>query len=132
MAEAHKKDNWVDLEIKLPEKYLQWLKDNVPTDDIKETPKPHITLLYGFDPLRFDEVKAIVDAENIQASDYMFGDVRLGDVSPVYLVGIKSEKLDALFWKLYKQFPNQHTLIAGKFDPHVTLCWLKDWPAKKQ
>ena len=62
----------------------------------------------------------------ITGDDFEFGLPKKGDVSPVILVSVKSKKLQECFWKLYKTFPNQHTLINGEYDPHVTLCWLKD------
>jgi len=116
--------NWIELEVTLPDDLDNWVDTHVKPEDVKERPKPHITLLYGFDPARFAEVEAKVKTWNITAADYTFGKPRLGYGSPVILVPIVSDKLQACFWDLHCTFPNEHTLVDGKFSPHVTLCWL--------
>jgi len=121
-----KSPNWYEIPITLPEEYQDWVSSHVPVDDLKDIPSPHITILYGFDPKHYDAIDKIVKAAKITPEDYTFGPPKRGDVSPVWLLPIRSDKIDALFWKLHKKFDNQHTLINGRFEPHVTLCWLKD------
>ena len=120
----HNGECWYEIPIQLPLEYTDWLRENVPAEQIKEQPLPHITLLYGFDCRLYLEVDALVKAYNITPSDYCFGTVKRGSTSPVYLVPVHSMKLQQLFSELSSRFPNKHTLINGKFDPHVTLCWL--------
>jgi hypothetical protein len=117
--------NWYEISVQLPEHLASWVKTNVPEDQIKETPSPHITLLYGFDPKYYDEIDKLVKEAKIVPEDYTFGEPKKGDVSPVWLMPVVSPKLSSLFWYLYCKYDNEHTLINGKFEPHVTLCWLK-------
>lgn len=117
--------NWYEISVKLPDHLTSWVKNNVPEDKIKEVPLPHITLLYGFDPKYYEEIDRTVKEANITSDDYTFGEPKKGDVSPVWLAPIISPRLTSLFWYLYCKYDNEHTLINGKFEPHVTLCWLK-------
>lgn len=117
--------NWFELKVKIPQKYETWIKTNNLSDQVLEVPKPHITVLYGFDPSRFSEVKKIVDDFSFVPEDFTFGEVKKGDVANVYLVKIFSPKLQECFWHLYRKFPNEHTLINGFYDPHVTLAIMK-------
>lgn len=116
--------NWYEIPVELPMEYISWVATNIPARYIKEIPSPHITILYGFDPKYYDEIDKIVKSFEITPKDYTFGEPKRGDVSPVWILPVKSEKITSLFWYLHKKFDNQHTLINGKFDPHVTLCSL--------
>lgn len=121
---SHSNECWYEIPIVLPDKYKNWVHDNVEKSSIREIPEPHITLLYGFECKHYDAIDAIVKASQIVPEDYTFGEVKPGDVSPVYLISVHSDKLQKLFWDLHARFDNKHTLINGKFEPHVTLCWL--------
>lgn len=123
--------NWYEIPIIIPDEFRDWVSNNIPSDQVSSIPESHITLLYGFDPKFYNEIDQTVKMYNITSKDYTFGDPRKGDISPVWLLPIKSPKLEELFWILYSKFPNQHTLINGKYDPHVTLCWIKS-PTKNQ
>jgi hypothetical protein len=118
--------NWICIPITLPYFYKHWVEHKVDPDRVKSVPKPHITLLYGFDPAHFWQVKKVVDAYEGLGKNLEFGKVRDGDRDSVKIVGVTSPALQECFWKLHAQFPNQHFLVDGKFDPHVTLCWLKE------
>lgn len=116
--------NWYEISIDIPDEFRDWVKTNISSDQISSIPEPHITLLYGFDPKFYNEIDQIVKSYNITPNDYTFGTPKRGDVSPVWLLPISSPKLEELFWILYYKFPNKHTLINGKYEPHLTLCWL--------
>jgi hypothetical protein len=105
------------------------LKNNMSMDDVLSTPKPHITVLYGFRCSEWKEIDALVNSWKINEDDYTFGDARFGDVSPVIMLPVMSARLTALFGLLSGKYPdNKHTLINGNFSPHVTLAWLKRMP----
>lgn len=126
--DKHKEEGecWYELPVVLPQKYTDWLAKNVPEHLIKEKPKPHITVLYGFDCKHYATIAEIVEGFKITPQDYEFGEIQKGQFAPIYLVHLKSSKLQTLFAQLYMRFPNHHTLIKGKYEPHVTLCWLKE------
>lgn len=117
--------NWYEIPVVIPEKYKNWVAENVPAEDVKEIPSPHITILYGFDPKHYADIDAIVKDHKITEKDYSFDPPKKGSLSPVWLLPLKSDKLQTLFHILYAVFPNEHTLFDGKYEPHVTLCWLK-------
>ena len=117
--------NWYEIPVVIPDEYKNWVKEHIPSDQVAEIPNPHITLLYGFDPKHYERIDKIVKCFEITEKDYTFKEPKKGDYSPVWLLLLESKKLTALFWALYETFPNEHTLIHGKFEPHVTLCWLK-------
>jgi hypothetical protein len=120
--------NWLEIPISLPHRYSKLVEEMDPKL-IKEIPEPHLTILYGFDPSLYDDVKFDFDSFEISEKDFQFGRVKCGDVSPVYLLEVISPRLQECFWFLYNKYDNEHTLIDGKFfDPHVTLCWFHSSP----
>ena len=80
----------------------------------------------NFECTCYEQVEAVVNRYAITPDDYTFGPIKKGTVSPVFLVPVISSKLQQLFKTLFDTFPNKHTLIQGKFESHVTLCWLKE------
>lgn len=118
--------NWVDIPAELPPRFQKWVEQHVNPDDIKCVPAPHVTLLFGFDPARIDEVKADVARAGDVTDDWVFGEPRPGDSARnAWLLPFRSKKLEELFWDLYMKYPNEHYLHEGKFDPHITLCYTK-------
>jgi 2'-5' RNA ligase len=118
--------NWTELQLpQLKDEITKWMA-RIPADLVDEvTEDPHITVLYGCnsDPSVYNHLKL----KDIQWETSSV--VRPGDVSDVLLVGIKSQELNDLFMKMYKDdninTAHQHRLINGKYDPHLTLAWLK-------
>lgn len=121
----HQNECWYEIPIQLPDRLRDWAHINVKTPEVQEYPKPHITILYGFECQHYPAVEKIVKSYNITSDDYTFGEPERGKIGPVYLARVKSDKLQKLFWELHKEFPNKHTLIDGQYDPHVTLVWVK-------
>ena len=118
--------DWFEIEVDIPEQYRNWHKQ-FHSEDVLEVPSPHITLLYGFDPRLYDQVKADVMSFRLQPEDWSFPYVpRPGNKAKnAWLLPIHSPRLEELFWQLYKKYPNQHYLHDGKFIPHITLCYMK-------
>jgi 2'-5' RNA ligase len=118
--------NWYEIPVTLPERYKTWVRDNVKPEDIASVEENHhITLLYGFDPAAYDQVKALADSFGPFGDDFKFGEVRDGDVAPVKFVPIHSDTLQRCFATLSKVFKHKHYVHNGQFIPHVTLCTLK-------
>ena len=118
--------HWTELTlISLKPAIDSWMK-HVPKDLIDEvTDVPHITVLYGCSNDSSKYTHLPMKAIPWKTS----GHVRPGDASDVLLVGIGSEALRSLFMAMYEDdainTDKKHTLIDGKYDPHVTLAWLK-------
>lgn len=79
-----------------------------------------------FECKHYEEVAKMVQEFKITPEDLTFGKIFKGKWSPVWLVEVHSDKLQAVFKKLSETFANKHTLDHGKYVPHVTLCWLKE------
>lgn len=118
--------NWIEVPAVLPEAYRNWHRQ-FPADKVLEVPPPHITLLYGFDPDRYEEVQADVEAFGLKPEDWSFPHApRPGNKAKnAWLLPLHSPRLEQLFWQLHAKYPNQHYLHEGRFSPHVTLCYMK-------
>lgn len=117
--------NWVEVVAVLPEAYRNWHLQ-FPADEVREVPPPHITLLYGFDPAQFPNVQADVDAFGLGPADWSFPHrPRPGNKDQkAWLLPVESPRLQKLFWQLHARYPNRHYLHEGRFDPHITLCYM--------
>lgn len=118
--------NWYEIPVQLPERYNTWVHDNVKPEELQSVEENHhITLLYGFDPVAYDQVKSLADSFGPFGDDFKFGEVRQGDFAPVKFVPIQSEKLQRCFDTLNRVFKHKHYLHNGQYLSHVTLCTLK-------
>ncbi len=115
-------DNWCYFKVdKIDEKlYNNPMATN---EIIKNRPEPHVTLFYGFDPSKGQEVKAKAESFKLCPADIFYEThLRKGDVERVVFLGIKSPAIQTAFAALSSEFPNTHMLINGKYDPHVTVA----------
>lgn len=126
--------NWVEIELQLPESLKTWATDTFDKNDIESIPDPHVTVLYGFDPKYYNEIQKQLDEFKLEPKDFTFvGKPRQGDhTKNAWLIGVHSPRLQELFWTLYNKYDNEHTLINGKYDPHITLCYTKTTTKKIQ
>jgi hypothetical protein len=125
------KYKWCEFQLNEIETQVQnYVADNVPQTLIQRIPPPHVTLLYGCsaDP-------ACIGKYFTKPITIEFGEVNEGSVSPVLLARIISQDLHELFYKMYEDpvinHDKSHTLIDGKYDPHLTLAWLTSKDAFK-
>lgn len=87
----------------------------------------HITLMYGFDEIHYEEIDKYVRSQNVTMLDIAFTDVELRlseKLKPHFVLGVESEKLCRMFTYLNGKYANSHGLINGEYVPHVTLSWL--------
>lgn len=118
--------NWFEIPVTLPEEYKNWVETNLKAEDIQDVNQyHHITLLYGFDPKHFWQVKKLAECAGPFGADFQFGQVRDGDRDPVKFVPIRSPTLQTCFDVLSSTFPNQHYVHNNEYVPHVTLCTMK-------
>lgn len=109
------------LATRLPETVQSMIK----TEEIVQ----HITLLYGCSNDK-EYIMSIV--QKYLPLKLKFGEIRTGDrVKEALFIGIEDNKvLTDLFWNLYNNdminTDKIHSLIDGKFDPHLTIGYLYD------
>ena len=101
------------------------LKVDHPEAVLKEPTKHHVSLLYGYCASESEKLMEIVKRHLTSPLTLKAGEIKRGDVSPVILLAIEhSSELDSLFHDLYENIGNKkHTLINGKYDPHITIAW---------
>ncbi len=85
----------------------------------------HVTLLYGYNE---NESKSLINICKKYLDEPLLlkiGEIRRGNISPVVLVDLQlSDNLNKLFWELYENIgQKKHSLIEGKYKPHITLVW---------
>jgi hypothetical protein len=81
-------------------------------------------MLYGFESRHADQVFARLHAA--LPLEVKVTRTQEGDISPVRLLGVNSPQLQDIFKSLYANVPSKHTLINGKFDPHITVAeWMR-------
>lgn len=83
----------------------------------------HITLLYGVLDTKIEEVmRYIKKKKHLILGEITLGGVKWGDYDTnVLMVEARSPHLQELFWRMYNKFQNNHRLIKGMYDPHITL-----------
>lgn len=118
--------NWVEIAAVVPEPYNRW-HEQFPPEDVLSVPEPHITVLYGFDPQHYPAVAAAVDACQLTPADWTVAGPPFPGHSArnAWLLPLHAPQLEALFWRLHAQYPNQHYLHEGRFVPHLTLCYMR-------
>lgn len=104
--------------------FFEKLKTENPGTTLKKPNQHHVSLLYGYSQSESAKLLEITQEHFLEPLTLTVGKVRKGDVSPVVLLHINpSKELDNLFWDLYNNVgPKKHTLIDGKYDPHITLA----------
>jgi len=119
--------NWFELPVVLPPHLVSWVANNEMHigGRVTDVPEPHLTLLYGFEPIRYSDVARDVASFKIDTTALTFGEPRKGTEANVWLVDVTGPKLQECFWFLHGKYENQHTLFNGHFEPHVTLCWFE-------
>ena len=126
----HNNECWYEIPVTIPDKFKNWVAENIDPDALDDSDEhkeePHITVLYGFECKYYDEIAALVAEQKFTPADFKWGEVTRGAKAPIYLVQIQSPKLQKLFAVLSSKYKNKHTLFDGKYDPHVTLCWVKE------
>lgn len=131
---SYEDKNCYELNVQIPENIQKWLSNNIEKLDIIESniDKAHISLIYGNDRSKYDEIHKYVSSHKIRASDVEFGGVEF--IQPLhtkekgtafYVVDVKSPKLQEVRDHLVKTYLTKPDNIPL----HVTLVTVKRIPA---
>ena len=118
--------NYINIPIVLPDFYKDWVETNVPVEDIKTVPHPQLTIICGFNPSKFWNIKKIVDSYFNLGDNLEFGSVQDDTVlgERVKMVSVTSLHLQECFLKIINMFisPIKHSRTTP---PHAILCSLR-------
>lgn len=132
--------NWIGVDI--PPAFADRVRAGIHIKDpsnILKTPVPHVTLLYGFDPSKFEQVKARVLEAKLCAEDIVLEE-KVYKIAPTHtetnfycvdLDVVKSPKVVELIQRLRKEFPTPGNKADHEVTAHLTLYEVKRPPGSK-